>query len=66
MEEIRNYDHCYKDAHFSESILQKNHIHEMVTLWDFWLLAQIYKDNGTNPHSEDQLSYVIYLKSLHL
>ena len=27
----------------------------MVTFWDFWLLAEIYKNNGTKPHSEDQL-----------
>lgn len=28
---------------------------EWVTCWDFWLLALMCKDNGTKPHSEDQL-----------
>lgn len=32
----------------------KNYGRGMVTFGDFWPLAQIYKNNGTKSHSEDQ------------
>lgn len=58
-EQTKNWDHCCEDVQVP--LRAPSHrrsgsdVNGMLTYWDLWLLAQICKDNGSKPHSEDQL-----------
>lgn len=58
-EQIKNWDRCCEDVQgplgAPSHRRSGSDVNGMLTYGDLWLLAQIHKDNGTKPHSEDQL-----------
>lgn len=60
-EQIWNGDHSCEDVQVPPRACHReseNDVSGMFPYRDLWLLAQIYKDNDTKPHSEDQLCVI--------